>query len=100
MLRRRNSFMTIPFNDLNRTPAALRAQLAAGVQRVLDRGWYILGPEVAAFEEEFARYCGAADCVTVANGTDALEIAVRAAGARPGDRVATVANAGGYSTTA
>ena len=90
----------IPFNDLNRTPAALRADLAAGVQRVLDRGWFILGPEVAAFESEFAAYCGSAHCVSVANGTDALELALRALGAGPGDRVATAANAGGYSTTA
>ncbi|HXA51944.1 MAG TPA: DegT/DnrJ/EryC1/StrS family aminotransferase [Candidatus Acidoferrum sp.] len=92
--------MTIPFNDLNRTPPALRADLAASVQRVLDRGWYILGPEVAAFESEFAAYCGTTHCVSVANGTDALEIALRALGIKPGDGVATVANAGGYSSTA
>jgi aminotransferase EvaB len=67
---------------------------------VLDRGWYILGPEVAAFESEFAAYCGTAHCVSVANGTDALEIALRALGIKPGDGVATVANAGGYSSTA
>jgi len=90
----------MPFNDLNRTPPALRAELAASVQRVLDRGWYILGPEVAAFESEFASYCGVAHCLSVANGTDALEIALRALGIGPGDGVATVANAGGYSTTA
>ena len=90
----------IPFNDLNRTPAALRADLAASVQRVFDRGWYILGPEVAAFEGEFAAYCGTAHCLSVANGTDALEIALRALGVGPGDRVATVANAGGYASTA
>ena len=70
------------------------------MQRVLDRGWYILGPEVAAFESEFASYCGVAHCLSVANGTDALEIALRALGIGPGDGVATVANAGGYSTTA
>jgi dTDP-4-amino-4,6-dideoxygalactose transaminase len=90
----------IPFNDLNRTPPALRAQLSASVQRVFDRGWYILGPEVTAFENEFAAYCGIGHCLTVANGTDALEIALRALGVGPGDTVATAANAGGYSTTA
>ncbi|MBS1856328.1 MAG: DegT/DnrJ/EryC1/StrS family aminotransferase [Acidobacteria bacterium] len=90
----------IPFNDLNRTPAPLRAALAAGVQRVLDRGWFILGPECDAFEHEFAAYCGAAHCVSVANGTDALELALRALGIGPGDEVVTAANAGGYSSTA
>lgn len=90
----------MPFNDLNRTPPDLRARLAASVQRVLDRGWFILGPEVTAFEAEFGAYCGAAHCLSVANGTDAIEIALRALGIGPGDRVATVANAGGYSTTA
>ncbi|MDE3164406.1 MAG: DegT/DnrJ/EryC1/StrS family aminotransferase, partial [Acidobacteriota bacterium] len=70
----------IPLNDLNRTPAPLRANLAAATQRVLDRGWFILGPECEAFEQEFAGYCGAAHCVSVANGTDALELALRALG--------------------
>ena len=90
----------IPFNDLNRTPPPLRAELTACVQRVFDRGWFILGPEVAAFETEFAAYCGTPHCVSVANGTDALELALRALGIGPGDEVATAANAGGYSTTA
>jgi dTDP-4-amino-4,6-dideoxygalactose transaminase len=90
----------IPFNDLNRTPPALRAELSASVQRVLDRGWFILGPEVTAFENEFAAYCGTSHCLSLGNGTDALEIALRALGIGPGDAVATVANAGGYSTTA
>jgi dTDP-4-amino-4,6-dideoxygalactose transaminase len=90
----------IPFNDLNRTPPHLRASLTASVQRVLDRGWYILGPEVSAFEDEFAAYCGTGHCLSVGNGTDALEIGLRALGIAPGDAVATVANAGGYATTA
>ena len=90
----------MPFNDLNRASPDLRAQLAASVQRVLDRGWFILGPEVAAFETEFGEYCGTSHCLSVANGTDAIEIALRALGVGPGDGVATVANAGGYSTTA
>jgi dTDP-4-amino-4,6-dideoxygalactose transaminase len=91
---------TIPFNDLNRTPPDQRAALAAALQRVLDRGWYILGPEVTAFESEYAAYCGVARCLSVGNGTDALEIALRALGVGPRDAVVTVANAGGYSTTA
>jgi dTDP-4-amino-4,6-dideoxygalactose transaminase len=87
--------MNIPFNDLVRRPAP-----DAAVGRVLRRGWYLLGPETEAFEREFAVWCGGADCVSVANGTDAIELALRAAGVGPGDEVATVANAGMYSTCA
>ncbi|MEO8372286.1 MAG: DegT/DnrJ/EryC1/StrS family aminotransferase [Candidatus Solibacter sp.] len=87
-------------NDLGRQTRALENQLSDSVKRVLASGWYILGAECAAFESEFAAYCGSAHCITVANGTDALELALRALGIGPGDRVATVANAGGYSTTA
>jgi aminotransferase EvaB len=92
--------MTIALNDLARHHAPLRAELDAAIARVNDRGHYILGPEVEAFEREFAAYCGAAACVAVGNGTDALELALRALGVGPGDEVATVANAGGYATTA
>jgi dTDP-4-amino-4,6-dideoxygalactose transaminase len=87
-------------NDLQRHTAATREALDASIRRVLDRGWYVLGPEVEAFESEFAHWCGAGYCVAVGNGTDAMELALRAAGTRPGDPVATVANAGMYSTTA
>lgn len=87
-------------NDIRRQNEANRTDIDAAFRRVLDRGWYISGPEVEAFEAEFARYCGAAHCVGVGNGTDALELAVRAAGVQPGDRVATVANAGMYGATA
>jgi len=86
-------------NDLSRHHAPLRAALDAAIARVQDRGHYILGPEVDAFEREFAAYCGAASCVAVANGTDALELALRALGIGADDDVATVANAGGYATT-
>ncbi len=65
----------------------LRAQLRAAVERVLDSERYILGPEVAAFEQEFAAYCGCAHAVGVANGTEALTIALRALGVGPGDDV-------------
>ncbi len=60
----------------------------------------MLGPRVAAFEAAFAAYCGVGECVGVANGTDALEIALRALGCGPGDEVITVPNAGMYSTAA
>jgi len=90
----------IALNDLARHHAPLAAELEAAMARVHARGWYILGPEVAAFEHEFAAYVGAAECVAVANGTDALELALRALAMGPDDAVATVANAGMYSTTA
>ena len=90
----------ITLNDLARHHAPLRAELDAAMARVHDRGWYILGPEVEAFEREFAAYCGAADCIAVGNGTDALELSLRALAIGPGDEVVTVANAGMYATTA
>ena len=90
----------IALNDLSRHHAALRADLEAAMARVHDRGWYILGPEVEAFEREFAAYVGVAECVAVGNGTDALELALRALAIGSGDAVATVANAGMYATTA
>jgi dTDP-4-amino-4,6-dideoxygalactose transaminase len=90
----------IAINDLLRQTVNLHAELAGSVNRVLASGWYILGRECAAFEEEFAAYCGVPHCVSVANGTDALELALRSLAIGPGDTVATVANAGGYSTTA
>ncbi len=90
----------IALNDLARHHAPLRAELEAAMARVHARGWYILGPEVEAFEREFAAFVGAAECVAVGNGTDALELALRALGVGAGAAVATVANAGMYATTA
>ena len=87
-------------NDLGRHNAPLMAELQARLRAVLESGWYILGRQGAEFEKAFAAYCGTAHCLGVANGTDALELALRALGVAPGDQVATVANAGGYSTTA
>lgn len=70
------------------------------MRRVLRSGWYLLGPETEAFEAEFAAFCGVDGCATVGNGTDALEIALRALGCRPRDEVIVTANAGMYATTA
>lgn len=70
------------------------------LMRVVNRHWYIMGEEVKAFEREFAAYVGAKHCVSVANGSEALEIALLGLGVGPGDRVVTVANAGFYSSTA
>lgn len=74
--------------------------LSSAVQQVLDSHWYVLGQQVQSFESEFARYIGAEDCVSVANGTDALELALRAVGVTPGDKVVAAANAGFYGSTA
>ena len=71
---------------------AAATEIEAAVHRVLQSGQYILGPETEAFEKEFAAYLGVGACVGVANGTDALELALRAAGIGPGDKVLTVAN--------
>lgn len=91
---------SVPLNDLGRQYQALKSVLDEAVARVLKSGWYILGPEVEAFEHEFAQYCQTSHCVGVANGTDALELGLRAVGITAGDHVVTVANAGMYSTTA
>lgn len=79
----------IPFIDLAAQQDRLRAEIEAGIARVLAHGQYILGPEVAELEERLAAYTGAAHCITCANGTDALQIALMALGVGPGDEVIT-----------
>jgi len=90
----------IPLNDLGRMPDTERAAIEEAVHRVIASGWYVLGPEHDAFEHELAAYVGVPHAVGVANGTDALELALGALGVGPGDHVLTVANAGAYTTTA
>ena len=77
------------FIDLKSQYAALRDVIAERMQRVLDHGQYIMGPEVAELETKLAQYTGAKHCVTVASGTEALLIALMALGLRPGDEVIT-----------
>jgi dTDP-3-amino-3,4,6-trideoxy-alpha-D-glucose transaminase len=77
----------VPLFDTATPLAPLRAEFDAALTRVVDSGRFILGPEVAAFEREWAAYCGAAHAIGVANGTDALTIALRAMGVGPGDEV-------------
>ncbi len=84
--------MTIPFLDLRAAYRELKSEIDAAVARVLDSGWYILGPEVEAFEAEWADYCGAAHCVGLANGLDALTLALRALDVGPGDEVIVPSN--------
>jgi dTDP-3-amino-3,4,6-trideoxy-alpha-D-glucose transaminase len=79
--------MAVPLFDTSTPLAALRGELRAAIERVLDSERYILGPEVSAFEREFAAYCGTEHGVGVANGTDAITIALRAMGVGPGDEV-------------
>jgi dTDP-4-amino-4,6-dideoxygalactose transaminase len=92
--------LAVPFGDLKRQNEALRPELDAAFARVLDSGWYILGREVTAFEQEFAAFCGAAHCVGVASGAEALYLALAALGIGPGDEVITVANACMYEVAA
>jgi dTDP-3-amino-3,4,6-trideoxy-alpha-D-glucose transaminase len=84
--------ISIPFNNLKPYSAELGEAFTLAIQRVLASGWYILGPEVEAFEREFAAYHGMRHAVGVANGTDAIELALRAAGIGAGDEVITVAH--------
>lgn len=79
----------IPFVDLAAQQNRLRTDIEAGIARVLAHGKYILGPEVAELEEKLVAYTGAAQCISVANGTDALQIALMALGVGPGDEVIT-----------
>lgn len=79
----------IEFIDLKVQQARIKPQLDAAIARVLQHGQYILGPEVAELEERLAAYTGARHCITVANGTDALQIAQMALGISPGDEVIT-----------
>ncbi|KMU98389.1 aminotransferase DegT [Acinetobacter sp. VT 511] len=79
----------IEFIDLKAQQLRIKAEIDAGIQRVLAHGQYILGPEVAELEEKLAAYVGAKCCITCANGTDALQIAQMAFGIGPGDEVIT-----------
>ena len=92
--------MRVPFVDLKRKQLKFRTYSDQGIKRVFDRGIFILGPEVKNFEDKFSEYIGTEYCVGVANGTDALEIALRACGVQMHKKVATVANAGFYTSTA
>src|SRR6476660_3456612 len=88
----------IPFNDLRRQWAATREEMTAAFQAVGESGWYILGREVAEFEAELARFWEHSHAVGVASGLDAIEIALRIAGCKPGDKVLTTPNSA-FATT-
>lgn len=84
--------MNIPFLDLGAQYQELRADIDAAIARVLQSGWYILGPEVDAFEVEWAAFCNAQHAVGVANGLDALTLALRALDIGKGDEVIVPSN--------
>ncbi|QWD83802.1 DegT/DnrJ/EryC1/StrS family aminotransferase [Polynucleobacter sp. MWH-P3-07-1] len=84
--------MNIPFLDLQATYTELKIDIDAAVKRVLDSGFYILGPEVETFESEFAHFCEAQFCVGVGNGLDAIYIALKSLGIGSGDEVLVPAN--------
>lgn len=90
----------IPLNSLLRHTSELHEDLILASQEVIRSGYFVLGPQVEAFETEFARYCGTDHCIGVANGTDALELSLKALGVSAGDKVAVIANAAMYSTSA
>lgn len=84
--------MNVPFLDLKASYIELQQELDAAIKRVLVSGWYILGEEVDAFEREYASYCEAKHCVGVANGLDALHLALLALGVGTGDEVIVPSN--------
>lgn len=79
--------MEVPFNDFAAQVAELRPEIDAAIARVLDRAYFILGPEVEAFEQAFSNYLGVEHVVGVANGTDAIQLALMALGIGPSDEV-------------
>jgi dTDP-4-amino-4,6-dideoxygalactose transaminase len=84
--------MRVPFLDLGRLHQSIRAPLDAAYHRVMDSGWFIMGPELEAFEAEFAQYCEVKHCIGVGNGLEALHLLLRAYGIGSGDEVIVPSN--------
>ncbi|MGE0391978.1 MAG: DegT/DnrJ/EryC1/StrS family aminotransferase [Vicinamibacterales bacterium] len=82
----------VPYSALGQQVGTIKSQLLTAVEQVLDGGRYILGPNVQAFEQAFADYCGATRAVGLANGTCALHLVLRGIGLEPGDEVITAPN--------
>src|SRR5215472_16223442 len=80
----------IPFLDLKAQYQRIKPEIDAAIAQVVDSAHFVLGPQVAAFEERFAAYCGAKHCMALNSGTSALHLALLAAGVGPGDEVITV----------
>jgi aminotransferase EvaB len=90
----------VPLNDLKRNLTGMDAVIADTIAEVVSSGWWLNGRKTMQFSEEFSAYIGSHHFLPVSNGTDALEIALRAVGVEAGDEVITVANAGGYTSVA
>ena len=91
---------SVPMNDLKVQYDQIKTDVDAALQGVIDSCAFILGPSVTAFEEAYAAYCEVAHCVAVSNGTDALVLALRAAGVGEGDEVITTPHTFGATTEA
>ncbi|WP_300442310.1 DegT/DnrJ/EryC1/StrS family aminotransferase [Zoogloea sp.] len=83
---------SVPFLDLGLVHREIRGALDEAFKRVLDSGWFIMGPELEAFEAEFAAYCGVKHCIGVGNGLEALHLLLRAYDVGPGDEVIVPSN--------
>src|SRR5262245_26428990 len=83
-------YAPIPFVDLKRQYESIHKEIDDALQHVFDQCAFVSGPAVAAFETEFARYCGVRHCIGVNSGTSALHLALLACGVGPGDEVITV----------
>lgn len=91
---------SVPMNDLKVQYQQIKGEIDAGLAQVLDSCAFILGPAVAGFEEAYAAYCGVSHCIGVSNGTDALVLALRAAGVGEGDEVITTPHTFGATAEA
>ena len=80
----------VPYLDLKAQYQSIKPEIDAAITRVLDSCQFVLGSEVAGFEQDFAPYCGASECIALNSGTSALHLALLAAGIGPGDEVITV----------
>jgi dTDP-4-amino-4,6-dideoxygalactose transaminase len=87
-----NTVMNVPFVDLKAQYHSIKGEIDAAIGAVLEKSAFVGGPFVKEFEDAFARYCGVAHCVGVANGTDAIVVALKTLGVGPGDEVITAAN--------
>lgn len=84
--------MNIPFLDLGKLHQSIREPLDEAYHRVMNSGWFIMGPELEAFEAEFAQYCEVKHCIGVGNGLEALHLLLQAYGIGPGDEVIVPSN--------
>jgi dTDP-4-amino-4,6-dideoxygalactose transaminase len=82
----------VPFVALSEQYQSIQTEIDAAISRVLHRGWFIMGEELATFETEFASYCSTKYAVGVGSGTEALHLGLLACGVEPGDEVITVPN--------